>query len=511
MSKKIIFIILIVVILNIFLQIRYLNSGWDKLITRCPVFYAIEARNIARFGIRNINKSNLYAVGNYGLKREFDVPMCNHPLFTSLICALFFKVFGVSVWITKLLAILFGIAIIILLILLTRRIFKKELLVFITGVVGSIIPLSFYYSHELDRWWLDIFYLLSIILFYHKAFENNFMNVWSKMGLYFFTLLGCFNGWRLIAIIPLLILHCIFFTKNMKVENKKSAYKFLREYALLFILIAICLIWYISHLHSTNFITYVKNIYPKTEPILKHFSLFNWLFKYFLIQRNCYTSIIYLAYFLGLWLFFTSKKIKMSDKFLMGCLIFWGIITTLFLTNHAYYEYCLHNAFYIPVILLSSFSIITSVDLIPHEKINIKFSIITIFFVIFIIHSNLTFAKWPFRYFTVKEFEIKINRNTNPNDIIATNVDLTGQHDYSTDIRNPINLHNMFYMDREIEIFKSIEDFLKSDKRYKYFVFENNELSLLDTEKELFYYLRKNYPAKLEKERKFYIFWLKND
>jgi len=503
-------IIFSVVIINILFQLKYLNSGWDQLISRCPVSYAIEAKNIAKFGILHINKSNLYAVGNYGLKREFDVPLCNHPILISVICAVFFKIFGTSVWVTKLLALLFGLGIVILLMLFTQRMFKMQLLVFIAGIVGTVIPIGFYYNHELDLFWLDIFYLLAIIFIYHKAFEENFKNMWLKMSLYAFTLLGCFNGWRIIVIIPLILLHCIFSNKNIDTQNKKLIYKFIKEYIMLFVFIAVCLVLYIRYLYSVDFITYIKNVYLRTEPKPETISISNWLFKYFSIQLNCYTTIIYLSFLFGIWLFFANNKIKNSDKFLMCCIIFWGIITTLFLTNHAYYLYSLHNAFYIPIIFFSSLSLVTFFNLIPTNLVKLKTVTIIIFLIVFIMYSRLTFTSWPFRFFPVRGFEIKINRNTTPDDIIATNVDLTGQHNYTSNIRNFINLHNMFFMDRGIEIFKFKEDFLKSNKKYKYFVFDYNELLFSHAEKELFDYLKNN-SVKVETEGKFYIFCLNND
>jgi len=44
----------------------------------------------------------LHAIGNYRIKRNFDVPL------TYLICALAFKIFGVSIQSTKIVALAFG-------------------------------------------------------------------------------------------------------------------------------------------------------------------------------------------------------------------------------------------------------------------------------------------------------------------------------------------------------------------------------------------------------------------
>lgn len=506
-NTLIVFCILLVS-LNVGLQAGKFAAGWEKLVTRCPVFYAIEAKNIARFGLLGIDGSTIFATGAYGLKRRFDVPMCNHPLLTSAICAFFFRVFGVHVWVTQLLALLFGIGISLMAMLLAWRMSGMWLCALLAGTLASLVPAALYYNHILDRWWLDIFWFLAVIILYRRVSEDGFLNFKEKAWLYFFTLLACLNGWRLLALPPLLMLHSAAKIKEVSADRKNAGVSFLREYGFLLALITVALLWFMQRMHAMNLVDYLRLAYLKTEPKPADITIWQWAWKYFRIQTDSYTPVLCVFILPGLAAFFFNRRVTPSDKALMAIIILWGVLTSAFLTKHAYYIYSLHNAFFIPVVLLSAYLLARLIYLIPKRYLVFRFVFSVFFFAFFILSAQHVFARWPFKRFPLRSFESEINRATLPEDIIATNSDLTGQHDYSTDIRNPVNLHNMFYMDREIKIFKSKGDFLKNGGRYKYFVFEKSESGVSGEEEGLFEYL-KSHSADMKEEGRFYIFRLK--
>jgi len=504
-EKRLVCIIIIAIILIMAIsQLGHFKYDWDRLISRCPVISAIVAKNFVRFGVFGIKPNEFLAVGNYPIERKFDVPFINHPLLNSLICAFFFKFLGVSFWVTKVWALVLGLLILLLFMLLAQKMFGDPLVVFTSGMIAAFAPITFYYSHYLDNWWSDIFYVIAIVYFYRQALEGGFSRLCIKMLLYFFTFLGCANSWRLFALPPLLMLHTVVALKGRGSSAKESCARFLKEYFLLFLLILLGGLWYLAYLHGNDLLWSIRNIYLKSE-LRQQIPAGEWFLKYFSIQNSCYTPVVYGAFVIGLWLFFSTRKIKKEDKLLLAVLLFWGVFTTALLINHVPYMYSLHNAFYVPVILLGSSTIVTlGRRIFPGRRI-LAVIPVTLFLAAFIINSRAALQRWPLRSFPFRSFEVIVNRNTSPDDIIGTNSDLTGLHDFSTDIRNPVNLHNMFFMDREIDIIKSTEEFLQRGLVYKYFVFKGDPQDLSDSERELFRCLQENFVLS-DREGSFFIF-----
>ncbi len=133
--------------------------------------YLGEARNFARLGF---------------FKYGFFVPAWDYPFATadpsgahsdtfptiSVLAGLAFMVFGIQLWVARLIGILFVTGSIVLMYLIMKRLFEREDIALVSALVMATLPLFVFFSHNVDLINPGLFFMLASAYFYLRWRES---------------------------------------------------------------------------------------------------------------------------------------------------------------------------------------------------------------------------------------------------------------------------------------------------------------------------------------------------
>ncbi len=193
----------LIVIFGFYLRIYHIDYPVVGYHNWKETHYLTEARNFARDGF--------FAKG-------FFVPMLDYPgiasdpsgahsdtfPLTPILVALAFKVFGMKLWIARLVGILFNTGTIVMMYLIARKLFSREDIALSTALLTAFLPLLVFFSHNVELVNPALFFMVASIYFYlvwRDSFDDKYIILTST----FLTIAVLTKYIFLVAIAPMII------------------------------------------------------------------------------------------------------------------------------------------------------------------------------------------------------------------------------------------------------------------------------------------------------------------
>jgi Dolichyl-phosphate-mannose-protein mannosyltransferase len=375
-------------------------------------FYAYE---FYKTGINLLTPSVCWMGGYKILALEFPV--------VSGIIAVFFKIFGEQIYISKLVCLLFFSASVIYLYSLIKLLFYKRL-AYLISVVYACLPLGLYYSTTVIIDFAELFFVFATF-YYFILWLNNPGKKYLILVLFFSTL-------ALLTKAPYILL--IIFPAVYEIY-KKDKIKLFLKYLIIFVMPVIIFgVWqsYVQNLNSRSPDWYFIPGYFKFNDmsswyfgnISSRFDIDNW--------KNLFTRFIEADMsYVGTILFVSGILIKQPGKynkkffglFCLGSVLYLLIFFNLNLI-HEYYQ--------IPLLCIASFYIAITFDyLISNMQTKKSKSFLIIIFIFFFINCIWFTERWYYKIDKLKQAASEIiKNNTNENSLVIVS-------DSKTDPRDP--------------------------------------------------------------------------
>ncbi len=205
----------LIVILGVYLRIYHIDYPVIGYHNWKETHYITEARNFARDGF--------FAKG-------FFVPMVDYPSLysdpsgahadtfplTPILVAIFFMFFGMELWIARLVGILFNIGTIVMMYLVTKKLFNREDISLITALITALLPIFVFFSHNVELVNPAIFFMVSSVYFYIH-WRDSLHGRDLLLSLLFFTIATLTKYIFIVIGIPILL--TLPFRKFIRKEN----------------------------------------------------------------------------------------------------------------------------------------------------------------------------------------------------------------------------------------------------------------------------------------------------
>ena len=331
-NKKIIFILLII-IYGFYLRTYHIDYPAIGYHNWKETHYLTEARNFAKDGF---------------FKDGFFIPSWDYPSIkedssgahrdtfptTSIIVAILFKIFGFSLAIARLPGVIAGVASILLIYLITKKLFQKDFISIIAAFLMAINPLSVFFSRNTQLDSISLFFMLCGLYYFIIWLDNDKPRYFALFS--FFVMLATVTKYTfLIVLIPLVFI----FPYERLIDFKK----YIKQYIIGLILFIPFPAWFF---YSQFYLKKFNLSGGVGSDINYDFSvLFNsefWqVIKSYVADNFTLTGILF--FFLGAILFLLFyDKTKRSQRFMLGSLIgliLFMIITVNKLNGHNYHQY----------------------------------------------------------------------------------------------------------------------------------------------------------------------------
>ncbi|MEM2918494.1 MAG: glycosyltransferase family 39 protein [Candidatus Altiarchaeota archaeon] len=388
-------VLLLITLLGFYIRIYHLDYPVIGYHNWKSVHYLSEARNFVREGF--FSKGFFVPIQDYP-PMNADPSGAHSDTFplTPIIIAIAFKIFGFELSIARLVTIIFVVATIPLMYLISKQIFKREDFALVSAFLTAILPLTSFYPHsvELSNHAL-FFFILSIYAFLKWRNENkghflilaSLSFVLSALTKYDFLIMG-------------LLFTLLFPFERIKIEEIKKSFKL---YLLSILILLLFPAWYY---YSNEIVAPKYKSAPVASPEkVNYLQILNpseWKFINSYIEE-CFTFIGLSLAFLGV--FFSAlsfiKSRKFEDKFLVSLFIAsiaFFILMFFKIKGHSYHMYPLAPLFAISI----SYFIIKVADFSKKMKVEGKGVPYLNFFVIIIILLILFF---PMQEATARQFD----------------------------------------------------------------------------------------------------------
>lgn len=345
-NKSVFLILFLILLFGIYLRAYHMDYPVVGYHNWKETHYLTEARNFARDGFF---EHGFFVPANDYPTLEGDPSGAHADTFpiTSILVAVFFKIFGTELWAARLIGVLFSLGTILMMFLVVRRLFKREDLAIISAFFTAILPLFVFFSHNVQLVNPGIFFMLTGAYFYLRWRENNILTELILSSI-FLTLAILTKYPFLVIIIPILL------TFPFKRLKKVKTY---------FSIIPLLLvpIWFL----------YSRTVVARTGKGAVDLSLINFSvlltsswwnsFQAYIIDN--YTSIAFLFSLIGLLLIILLyKNGKLGEKFTLSyalaTLIFVFIMSEK-LGGHSYHQFPIAPFF---IIAMSYFVVVISTN-----------------------------------------------------------------------------------------------------------------------------------------------------
>ncbi len=161
-----------IVILGFYLRIYHIDYPSIGYHNNKDVHYLTEARNFAREGFF---KYGFFVpiVGYVSL--DVDPSGAHGDTFptTPILVAIAFMLFGMQLWIARLIGILFVVGTIPLIYIITKKLFWREDLALVSALLTAVLPILVFFSHNVDVINPGIFFMVLSAYFYITWRESN--------------------------------------------------------------------------------------------------------------------------------------------------------------------------------------------------------------------------------------------------------------------------------------------------------------------------------------------------
>lgn len=187
------------------------NPFSDNMVDMPSAFLGNIARNYLRFGYI---ATKFLAVLNTGqiINQAELVYYNDHPPLSPIILSVFYKLFGISEWSTRIMPVLFSIAALIIFFLFVR-LFWNETVSYVSTLIMATMPIQVIYSHMADyQGAVFLFFAISSLYFYSKWFLEH-----KKIYLFLFFIsfiLGGLTDWPIFFLVPFLGAHYFLYCRR---------------------------------------------------------------------------------------------------------------------------------------------------------------------------------------------------------------------------------------------------------------------------------------------------------
>jgi 4-amino-4-deoxy-L-arabinose transferase-like glycosyltransferase len=293
--------------------------------------YLTEARNFADDGF---------------FQHGFFVPEFDYPDFgqdpsgvhsdsfpmISVLVGLFFLIFGPSLFIARFVGLLFSLGTIIMMFLLSKKLFKSEVMALLVAFLTALIPLFVFFSHNVQLMNPGVFFMVTALYFFADWIKNDRSKLLYLASL-FFTL-GILTKYSFgIAIVPMLFM------------IPKKRYKCIKKYAKQLFLSILIFVPFVLWLVYAEFVIAKKvGAGAITGSLFDPMLVFSsaWFIPLKSYIADNYTMLgFYLALF-GVLLLLVFRRKNIGSRFLMGSFI--GTILFTFIMadkmqGHSYHQF----------------------------------------------------------------------------------------------------------------------------------------------------------------------------
>jgi len=268
----------------------------------------------------------------------------------SIIVGLAFKIFGPSLFIARLIMILFSMGSVLMMFLLMKKLFDNDLLALTTAFMATINPLFVFFSHNVQLMNPGVFFMLASAFFYVSWVKNNKTHNFVLTSL-FFALAFLTKYPFGIIIIPMLFIFPYGRLKNFKSYIKEIVAASVFSLSIIF--------WFV---YSNYFIASESGAGKLTTSMINLTLVFS--SEWWTIMRSFaadnYTLIGVLFALLGFLSLFVLKSKKEGKRFVLGYCI--GLVIFVFImaskmNGHSYHQFPIAPLF---VILISYFFVTAS-------------------------------------------------------------------------------------------------------------------------------------------------------
>ncbi|MCD4760048.1 glycosyltransferase family 39 protein [archaeon] len=332
LKKKGVLIILILIILfGLYLRFYHVDYPVVGYHNWKETHYLTEARNFAENGF---------------FEHGFFVPEFDYPDFgqdpsgvhsdsfpiISIFVGFFFILFGPSLFIARVIGILFSIGTIFMMYLLSNRLFKSESMALVVAFLTALSPLFVFFSHNVQLINPGIFFMVTSLYFFATWIKND-KSKYLYLTSLFFTL-GVLTKYPFgIAAIPMLFM--------IPKERYKRIKKYSKQLLMSFLIFVPFILWIvyaefvISRKVGSGAIT--GSLF---DPMLIFSSVWFMSLKSYVADNYTFLGF-YIAIF-GVLLFLLFKRKNLGSRFLMGSFV--GTIAFMFvmadkMQGHSYHQF----------------------------------------------------------------------------------------------------------------------------------------------------------------------------
>lgn len=328
-------LLIAIVILGFYLRIYHIDYPVIGYHNWKDEHYLGEARNFARDGF--FKYGFFVPVWDYpGLRYDPSGAHSDTFPLVSILGGAFFMIFGIKLWVARMITILASTISIILMYFIIKRLFNREDIAIVSSFLTSISPLFVFYAHNFQLVNMGLPLMLFSIFFYLKWIDNE--KWWYFVLASFCITLSTMTKYSfLVGIIPILFI--------FPFGRIKSWRKYFKQYLSAFLIFLMFPTWYIysTQIVAKEFSTHAKvSSYIQPEKILTS----HWWKMMESYIRDNYTMLGFYFAILGVILLLVGyiclKKRNAGEKFLLGCFV--GIMGFIFimagkLEGHSYHQF----------------------------------------------------------------------------------------------------------------------------------------------------------------------------
>jgi 4-amino-4-deoxy-L-arabinose transferase-like glycosyltransferase len=303
----------------------------------------------------------------------------------SIIIGFFFKIFGPSLKVARLVNIFFMLGAIFFLYLVMKKLFKREDLALVTTLIAAINPLFVFFGRQVQLINPALFFMISSVYFFLLWREQPKMKYIILFALLLSLSILTKYSFAVIAL-PMLAIF-----PYERIFNKKNFMKFLKQYVVGVALLMLTPLWWIytkilsSRLNAPAAdvqIRFGTTFTSQFWDILKSYAADNYgMAQKILWLENVQIGLIFALLGLLLMVFFFFKnKDHVGYRFVMaylGASILWFFVMSYKLSGHNYHQYPIAPLI---VILISYFFVVVAANV--KKMVNVKYVNIIVFLAI---------------------------------------------------------------------------------------------------------------------------------
>ena len=199
-----ILLILLILVFAFYLRVYHVDYPVVGYHNWKEVHYLSEARNFADDGFF----ANGFFVPSSDYPGIYEDPSGMHPdtfPIISIIVGLLFNIFGASLTVARSVGIIFSLGTVLMMYLLVKKLFKNDLMAFVSAFLTALAPLYVFFSHNVQLMNVGVFFMICSLYLFTKWVKNN-KNKTLYWSVLFFTLATLTKYGFAIVAVPMLFM-----------------------------------------------------------------------------------------------------------------------------------------------------------------------------------------------------------------------------------------------------------------------------------------------------------------